>query len=494
MPLYPMRAFVGSPSSLRLRNVPKRIGDWCIRSVDFTAVYPDGTVKSAPCVLTGGVWVGTIEGTSTSGTSKNGYTIFASGTDENGNPITGYVLGKGDIEILNADGTLNPDAPSFYVHYFETMPEQPHAGDSTFLGSTYYIYDGTQWKPCVVASTPSFIQDANHNKIEADGDYVKTIPMRETTWHFSARVTSPIYSHTSGDATYDSELQYWRYTDSYGTPLDIYAVAVEGVIEGWRVVGTLGFFEPEGGRIVERVDFELAGDKYTESLHYDNYGFTIDLTRDAIATGKLVTDIDLSAALELKQDKLSEDQNYVIDSEVDDLYTHIQTVGGAGNYTFKSPDTFDKSLLIEQGILSSDGTTWIYPPVTVIMGTNVLTINNGAFLNATNLLTFRGENVRILQTNVFSGCSALQTVDIPNAVSIGTYAFRYCAALKTLTLPKSVTAVSRNAFVDTSFDQVFFEGKTLAQVKAMTNFSRWGLAEDKIFTDAYENQLPTKTS
>lgn len=33
MPLHPLRAFVNSPSSLRIRNVPKRIGDWNISSV-----------------------------------------------------------------------------------------------------------------------------------------------------------------------------------------------------------------------------------------------------------------------------------------------------------------------------------------------------------------------------------------------------------------------------------------------------------------------------
>lgn len=33
MPLDPMQAFVNSPSSIRLRNVPKRVGDWCIRNV-----------------------------------------------------------------------------------------------------------------------------------------------------------------------------------------------------------------------------------------------------------------------------------------------------------------------------------------------------------------------------------------------------------------------------------------------------------------------------
>lgn len=62
-PLFPMRAFVGSPSSIRVRNVPKRVGDWNISRVYLTVVYPDGTIKQADCVQTGGVWVGTVEGT-----------------------------------------------------------------------------------------------------------------------------------------------------------------------------------------------------------------------------------------------------------------------------------------------------------------------------------------------------------------------------------------------------------------------------------------------
>ena len=67
MPLYPMRAFVGSPTSIRVRNVPKKIGNWQITSVQFTAAYPDNSIKTANCVLVGGVWVGTIAGCSVSG-------------------------------------------------------------------------------------------------------------------------------------------------------------------------------------------------------------------------------------------------------------------------------------------------------------------------------------------------------------------------------------------------------------------------------------------
>ena len=144
LPLKPMFAFVNSPSSIRVRNVPKRIGDWCIRKVHFTAVYPDSTVKTAECALTGGVWVGTIEGTTTSGTSTNGYTIFADGTDENGNNVTGYVLGKGDIEILEADGTLSPDPARYAVKLLSAEAAQPREGDMYPTDEGYVIWQNGQ--------------------------------------------------------------------------------------------------------------------------------------------------------------------------------------------------------------------------------------------------------------------------------------------------------------------------------------------------------------
>ena len=146
MPLFPLRAFVNSPSSIRVRNVPKKIGNWQITKVYFNAAYPDNSIKSADCVLVGGVWVGTIEGSSTSGSSLNGYTIFADGVDENGNSVNGYVLGKGDIQILEADGTITPGETTYYVHMLSGEPAQPKEGDLYQISGTWYIYqDGTSY-------------------------------------------------------------------------------------------------------------------------------------------------------------------------------------------------------------------------------------------------------------------------------------------------------------------------------------------------------------
>ena len=146
MPLDPMMAYVSSPSSIRVRNVPKRIGKWNIENVQFTAAYPDGSIKTAECVLVGGIWTGTIEGTMTSGTSTNGYTIFAGGTDENGETVSGYILGKGDVVILEADGTLNPNAPSYYVHLLSSEGQTHNEGDLWQNDGTYYIWqNGQAW-------------------------------------------------------------------------------------------------------------------------------------------------------------------------------------------------------------------------------------------------------------------------------------------------------------------------------------------------------------
>ena len=115
MPLHPLRAYVNSPSSLRITNVPRKIGKWNINKVTIVAIYPDSTSQTAECVLTGGVWVGTIEGSTTAGTLTQGYTILADGVDENGNDVTGYVLGKGDVEIMQSSSTPEPEPATIFV-------------------------------------------------------------------------------------------------------------------------------------------------------------------------------------------------------------------------------------------------------------------------------------------------------------------------------------------------------------------------------------------
>ena len=146
MPLYPWRAYVNSPSSLRVRNVPRKVGNWSIDRVYVTAAYPDNSLKTADCVLVGGVWVCTIAGSASPGESQNGYTIYADGVDENGDKVTGYVLGKGSISILETDGTITPGETTYYVHLLSSQPSSPKEGDLWQLSGIWYIWqDGTAY-------------------------------------------------------------------------------------------------------------------------------------------------------------------------------------------------------------------------------------------------------------------------------------------------------------------------------------------------------------
>ena len=93
------------------------------------------------------MWVGTVVGSSITGRCENGYTVFASGNDENGNPVSNYALGKGLVEILEADPDLKPDADIKYVRIFDEEPETPKDGDVWQISGAWYIYQDNQAWP-----------------------------------------------------------------------------------------------------------------------------------------------------------------------------------------------------------------------------------------------------------------------------------------------------------------------------------------------------------
>jgi hypothetical protein len=72
--------------------------------------------------------------------TKNGYTIVASGIDENGEVVSDYILGKGDVEILNADSIVEAGIKVNTVKIFEEQPEEPKDGDMWYDGDKYVLY------------------------------------------------------------------------------------------------------------------------------------------------------------------------------------------------------------------------------------------------------------------------------------------------------------------------------------------------------------------
>lgn len=155
-------------------NVPRKIGKWDITKVFVNLNYPDNTIVTKECVLNGSVWVGTVEGCATSGTSENGFVVTASGIDEDGNTVSNYILGAGDLYVQKLDRTISPERIAAKMYFFETQPSAPNKGDTAFVNGTLNVWDGTEWLPVAVASDPSYIEDADGNKIEADRDFIVT--------------------------------------------------------------------------------------------------------------------------------------------------------------------------------------------------------------------------------------------------------------------------------------------------------------------------------
>ena len=154
MPLCPFVAFVGSPSSVRVRNVPGNIGSWNITKVYVSANYPDNSIQSRECTRVGEIYVGTLPACNAVGKGANGFVVSADGVDESGNAVTGYVLGKGDLEILDADGAITPGVTTHYVHGLDEQPSDPHEYDIYKDGDTWKIYFGGAWGPLAPAPAP----------------------------------------------------------------------------------------------------------------------------------------------------------------------------------------------------------------------------------------------------------------------------------------------------------------------------------------------------
>lgn len=168
IPLQPFISYVDSPSSVRVLDVPKRIGSWTINKVYVQATYPDGDVYSKECVRTGNVWVGTLPGPQTPGSSEKGFVVAADGTDEDGNPVTGYVLGVGDVKIMDIAGGLTPETHARILRLFDQMPENPKKGDAYLVDNVLKVYDGTQWKDVGGVNLDDYIKIGD-NFLRKDG-------------------------------------------------------------------------------------------------------------------------------------------------------------------------------------------------------------------------------------------------------------------------------------------------------------------------------------
>lgn len=139
-------AFVSSYSNVRVKDIPSKIGTWELTALKVRVSYPDNTTHEDNCVNVDGVWVSTLPPSTMTGKSANGYQILASGIDEDGSAVDGYVLGSGDVVILDIDPTVSVDNQTYYLHMKETRPENPVKGDSYIDNNgMWHIYTPIGW-------------------------------------------------------------------------------------------------------------------------------------------------------------------------------------------------------------------------------------------------------------------------------------------------------------------------------------------------------------
>ena len=149
LPIAEGAAFVGSPSTAFIRGVPRSVGDWKITKVYVAVTYPDASTYSIEAVTgADGVYVATIPGTMQSGRVANGLQVLADGVSERGNPVTGYVLGIGDMAIYTREMHIEPSGdPAWILHYFDAAPTVAKKGDVAPVGGVLKLYTGTAWVP-----------------------------------------------------------------------------------------------------------------------------------------------------------------------------------------------------------------------------------------------------------------------------------------------------------------------------------------------------------
>ena len=145
LPMPPIFSVKGSPTSVRIMDVPRAIGDWNITNVKLVVQYPDNTTVEKVSVRTGSVWVATIEGCEVAGKVANGCQIVADGIDEDGNPVNGYVLGVGDVFILDDDNDVSRLVGKHAVRYLDDVPAVLCVGDMLNHNGFVKLFDGEKW-------------------------------------------------------------------------------------------------------------------------------------------------------------------------------------------------------------------------------------------------------------------------------------------------------------------------------------------------------------
>lgn len=192
VPLSPVFAWRGSASRINVEGVPCLCGSWYVSAVSIAIATPDGKTVAYPCQRTcNGIYSTTIDGTDTAGKSSNGITITAK--DEAGKD---YILGRGDLYILDGDAIPSPGDVSWTVRLLSSKPENPKDGDAYFDGDgTLLVYSGGEWRNTI----PSAKVPTKVSELTNDAGYITSVQVKPSTENagYAENASKALYANSS---------------------------------------------------------------------------------------------------------------------------------------------------------------------------------------------------------------------------------------------------------------------------------------------------------
>ena len=267
--------------------------------------------------------------------------------------------------LRQLDGTVAPDLAN-KMYFYEEIPTDPNEGDTTFIQGTLNVWDGLHWVPVAVTPDPSFIIDADGNKIMAN----RTVTI--------AQDVDPVWTITDGTNTYTltGEKTHARWNDGEKK----YETYIAGN-DAW----VLKYYEmPIPGLWVSKWWEQVSGTESSTYVRYPQHGFTATwakpTTSDVLAT---------MSDLPTKTSDLTNDSGFITANDIPAIPSKTsELTNDSGFITSADVPTKTSDLTNDSGFITTDEVLPFHNPTTPTVNTGLA---NKAYRLALNDPTDNGQ-------------------------------------------------------------------------------------------------------